>query len=189
MKTPRFLWRLFTASFLLSAFTLGGGYVIVPLMQKQFVEKYGWLEEQEMLDMVAIAQSSPGAIAINTSILVGMRLAGGPGAAAALLGTALPPLLALSVISVFYTAFRDNRFVAAALRGMQAGVAAVIADVVFGMGFKIFKSRDVESIVIMLLAFAVAAAFNVNVAFIILGCAAYGTARTLLGKRKAGGPQ
>lgn len=185
-KDARFLWKLFTTSFSLSAFTLGGGYVIVPLMQKTFVEKLGWLEEQEMLDMVAIGQSAPGVIAVNTAILAGSRLAGAPGAAAALLGTVLPPLLILSVVSVFYNAVRDNRFVAAALRGMQAGVAAVIADVVSGMGGKIIKSREAVSIAVMIAAFLAAAVFKVNVALVILAAAAFGTARALLSKRKGG---
>ena len=125
---------LFTSTFTLSAFTFGGGFVIIPLMRKKFVEQLHWIDEEEMMDLTAIAQSSPGAIAVNASILVGYRVAGVPGALVTVLGTVLPPLIILSIISFFYTAFRDNRIVALVMRGMQAGVAAVICDVVLTMG-------------------------------------------------------
>ena len=124
---------LFTSTFTLSAFTFGGGFVIIPLMRKKFVEQLHWIDEEEMMDLTAIAQSSPGAIAVNASILVGYRVAGVPGALVTVLGTVLPPLIILSIISFFYTAFRDNRIVALVMRGMQAGVAAVICDVVLTM--------------------------------------------------------
>lgn len=78
-KGLSFYWKLFSATFSLSAFTFGGGYIIIPLMRKKFVEQYHWIEEEEMMDLTAIAQSSPGAMAVNASILVGYRLAGIPG--------------------------------------------------------------------------------------------------------------
>ena len=108
---------LFTSTFTLSAFTFGGGFVIIPLMRKKFVEQLHWIDEEEMMDLTAIAQSSPGAIAVNASILVGYRVAGVPGALVTVLGTVLPPLIILSIISFFYTAFRDNRIVALVMRG------------------------------------------------------------------------
>ena len=121
-------WKLFSSTFCLSAFTFGGGYIIIPLMRKKFVEELHWIEEQEMLDLSAIAQSSPGAIAVNAAILVGYRIAGIPGALVTICGTILPPLIILSIISVIYGWFRSNPWVAALLKGMQSGVAAVIAD-------------------------------------------------------------
>ena len=104
----KFYWTLFRSTFSLSAFTVGGGFVIVPLMKQKFVDGLHWIDEDEMLDIAAIAQSAPGAIAINAAILVGYRLAGIVGALVTILGTILPPLLLLSVISVFYQAFQDN---------------------------------------------------------------------------------
>ena len=95
------LFKLFISTFSLSMFTFGGGYVIVPLMRKKFVKELGWIEEQEMLDLTAIAQSSPGAMAVNASILVGYRVAGVTGAFVAIVGTVLPPLISFSVISLF----------------------------------------------------------------------------------------
>lgn len=183
---PKLYRQLFTSTFSVSAFTLGGGYVIVPLMRKKFVEKYGWLEEEEMLDMTALAQSAPGPIAINTAILVGYRMAGVPGALLTVFGTVLPPLVIISVISLFYEAFRANPVVGAVLHGMQAGVAAVIADVVLDMGGGVLKSRSPLHIGILTAAFVAAAWLHVNVAVIILSCGVLGAALSL-GRRRKGG--
>ena len=182
---PKSLWKLFTATFALSLFTFGGGYVIVPLMKKRFVDDLGWLEEQEMLDFTAIAQSAPGPIAVNASILLGWRVAGPPGAAVAILGTVLPPFLILSVISLFYAAFRSNRLVAALLRGMQAGVSAVIASVVVDMAGSILKERDWLANLLMAAAFLVTLLLpGLNVVWIILACALIGVCAGLLRRGK-----
>lgn len=166
--------KLFISTFLLSAFTFGGGYVIVPLMKKKFVDEYGWIEESEMLDLVAISQSCPGAIAVNASVLVGYRIGGVLGAALTVLGTALPPLIILSVISFFYEAFRSNLYVGYALKGMQAGVAAVIIDVVYTMARDVIKAKKLLPIIIMLLSFAASYIFDINVMLIIVLCALVG---------------
>ena len=132
-KKKDILLKLFVSTLYLSAFTFGGGYVIVTLMKKKFVDECHWIEEDEMLDLVAIAQSSPGAIAVNGAIVVGYKLAGIIGALTAIVGTVIPPFVIISAISVFYTAFRENFLIAQLLEGMQAGVGAVIAAVVFDM--------------------------------------------------------
>ena len=166
--------KLFMATFVLSAFTFGGGYVIVPLMRKRFVDEYGWIDEEEMLDLVAISQSCPGAIAINASVLVGYRVAGVLGAFICVLGTSLPPLIILSVISFFYEAFRTNVYVGYALRGMQAGVAAVIADVVYTMAKSVIKNKKAIQIIIMLASFVVAYFFDISVMLVLILCATVG---------------
>lgn len=173
-KNLKFYMKLFFSTFYISAFTFGGGYVIVPLMRKKFAEEYHWIEENEMLDLTAIAQSSPGAMAVNVSILIGYRLAGLPGALIAILGTVLPPLLILSVISVAYTALIDNLLVKYILRGMQAGVAAVIVDVVIGMADSIIEEKKRLPILIMLAAFAAEVFLHVNVIVIIVTCGLIG---------------
>jgi len=167
-KDIKFYFKLFASTFYLSAFTFGGGFVIIPLMRKKFVDQYKWIDEKEMLDLTAIAQASPGAIAVNAAILVGYRLAGILGAMITILGTVLPPLLILSVISLAYTAFRDSLIVKYVLRGMQAGVAAVIIDVVVTMGIDLIKERKVVPIMVMLSAFAAAFFLHINVVFVIL---------------------
>ncbi len=133
--------KLFLSTFELSACTFGGGFVIIPLMRKKFVEELGWIEEEEMLDLTAIAQASPGAIAVNASIMLGYHIAGIPGAILAVLGTVLPPLIIISIISMFYQAFRNNVIVSMGMRGMLCGVAAVICDVVINMAKSIFQKK------------------------------------------------
>lgn len=178
------LLKIFVSTLYLSAFTFGGGYVIVTLMKKKFVDEYHWIEENEMLDLIAIAQSSPGAIAVNGAIVVGYKLAGMIGALTAILATILPPFVIITVISFFYQAFRDNFFVSQMLEGMQAGVGAVIAAVVFEMGGGIVHGKSLTSIVIMVLAFVAACILGINVIYIVLVCAFIGVIRTLLEKRR-----
>lgn len=183
-KDFKFYIKLFLSTFYLSAFTFGGGYVIVPLMRKKFVDDYKWIEEKEMLDLAAIAQSSPGAIAVNASILVGYRLAGVLGALTAILGTVLPPLIILSVISLFYTAFKENEAVQAVLKGMSAGVAAVVADVTLTMGKEITDAKSVFSTIIMFAAFIAVFFFNIDIKLIILFCGLLGILNTFIQKSR-----
>lgn len=184
-RNAKFFWTLFQSTFCLSAFTVGGGFVIVPLMKKKFVDELGWIDENEMLDITAIAQSSPGAIAVNASILIGFRLAGLAGALVTILGTILPPLILLSVISVFYEAFRDNVFFNALMTGMRAGVAAVIVDVVMKMSLGVAKGKDPVAIVTMIAAFVAAYFLKINVILIILICGVVGYLNYMYHKKKA----
>lgn len=170
------LWKLFMATFTLSAFTFGGGFVIVSLMKKKFVEELGWLEENEMLDITAIAQSSPGPIPINASVILGYRMAGILGTVVAILGTAIPPMVIISLISVFYTQFRENQVIATALQVMRAGVAAVIFDVVFNLAKNVYRTKRILYIWMMGLSFLATAVFGVNAMLIILICLGIGIA-------------
>ena len=184
-RNASFYWTLFRSTFTLSAFTVGGGYVIVPLMKKKFVDELGWINEDEMLDIAAIAQSSPGAIAVNASILIGYRLAGLTGTLVTILGTILPPMILLSVIAVFYEAFQDNQYFVALMTGMQAGVAAVIADVVMKMSLGVVKGRDPVAIVTMAAAFVASYFLGVNVILLILICGVVGYLNYLYKKKQA----
>lgn len=187
-KDLKFYWKLFSSTFFISAFTFGGGFVIIPLLRKKFVCEYKWVQEEEMWDLMAIAQSSPGAIAVNASILIGYHLAGIKGALISILGTILPPFIILSVISVGYAAFRDSFIVACVLKGMQAGVAAVITDVVIGMAEKLLGAKKALPIAVMLGAFAATYVFHVNVVYIILVCGVIGALDVcLLNKSKKEG--
>ena len=161
-------WTLLKSTFVLSAFTIGGGYVIVPLMQKKFVEELGWIDKEEMLDLVALGQSMPGVLAVNTSILVGYRTAGILGAFVTVLGTVSPPLLIITIISYFYQNFRDNAFIDALMLGMQIGVVAVILNVVYNMAKDVFETKDIINVLILLGAFIAGFIFEVNVILIIL---------------------
>lgn len=170
MSRARKYWILFTSCLYISAFTFGGGFVIIPLMRKKFVENLKWLEETEMMDLAAIAQSSPGAIAVNAAILTGYKIGGVTGAMLAMLATILPPMIIIGVISYFYIAFRENAVVNAVLKGMQAGVAAVICDVVLRMGADVCKEKNILLVIIMAVAFILTFFLDVNVVYIILGC-------------------
>ena len=173
------LLRLFVSTLYLSAFTFGGGYVIVSLLKKKFVDEYHWIENDEMLDLVAIAQSAPGAIAVNGAIVVGYKLAGIIGALVAIGGTIIPPFVIITILSVCYQVFRDNWLVSQMLEGMQAGVAAVIACVTYEMGSGIVEEGDKMSLTIMAGAFIAACFLKVNVIYIILTCIVLGIVRTL----------
>ena len=170
-KTGAVLRKLFFSTLYISTFTFGGGFVIITFMKKKFVDELHWIDENEMLDLAALAQSSPGAIAVNAAILVGWRMAGFAGMLIAIIGTILPPMTILSVISFFYAAFASNVYVALVLKGMQAGVAAVILDVVCELGFKVLKERSAVHLLIMAAAFAATFFWSVNVIFIILAAA------------------
>ncbi len=174
---------LFLSALKLSAFTFGGGFVIIPLMRKRFVEELHWIEEQEMLDLTALAQSSPGAIAVNASILVGYHLAGVMGALLSIIGTVLPPLVIISAISMFYTAFRDNAIVGMAMTGMLAGVAAVICDVVINMGKAVFQKKRVLPVLVLLGSFIAVRFFSVNIILVIFACGVIGAMDTLYQER------
>ncbi len=172
------LWTLFTSVFKISACTFGGGFVIVPLMRKRFAQELQWIDEQEMLDLVSIAQSSPGPIAVNAAILVGYRAAGVAGALVAALGTALPPLVIIGIISAFYQAFRDSAAVNMVMAGMLCGVAAVILDVVVNMVGSVVKKKRIVPLAVMVGAFAAVRWLKVNIIFIILACGLIGAVDT-----------
>ena len=159
------LTKLFFSTLYLSAFTFGGGYVIVTLLKRKFVDEYHWIEEDEMLDLVAIAQSAPGAIAVNTA-------------------TIIPPFVIISLISACYAAFRDNLIISLMLEGMQAGVGAVIASVVYEMAYVFYHGRDTASMILMAAAFVAGCVFGVNVVIVVLAAGAIGVVRTLAARRK-----
>lgn len=166
--------KLFKSTFYLSAFTIGGGYVIVPLMQKKFVEDLKLIDEKEMLDIVCIAQSTPGAIAINTAILVGYKVSGVIGALICTFATILPPLIIISIICMFYDAFKSNNVIAVFLKAARAVVSAIIVNVVINLAKDVFKEGKIFSIALMVIVFLVNFYFNINVIFIIISCALLG---------------
>ena len=170
----------------LSCFTLGGGYVMVPMMKSRFTDKLGWLPEEDILELTALGQSAPGALVVNSALLVGYRIAGLPGALCSLVATALPPLIILSVVYYIYDVIRSNAYVSAALRGMQAGVAAVIADVVCTMAAPYLRRDHLASCILMIAAFCAAWFFDVNVAWVIIASGVIGAAASVIRKKRQG---
>lgn len=173
-KKPSIYWTLFTSTFYLSAFTFGGGYVIVPLMERKFVNELNWITEEDMLDLVAISQSSPGPIAVHTSILIGYKMAGVPGALVTTLGTVLPPLLIMTVVSYIYVAIRDNAIVNNILTGMSAGVAAIIVNVVYNMGKRIVVQKKAIPIIVMIISLIATIIFQISILWVLLFAAIIG---------------
>ena len=183
-KEKNKLWTLFLSTLYISAFTFGGGFVIVSMMKKKFVDELHWIDEKEMLDYTAMAQSSPGAIAVNAAILVGRRVAGGVGMLVAIMGTILPPMVILAAISFCYAAVITNPYVAMVLKGMQAGVAAVVLDVACGLCGKLTKEKNYFNMALMVVAFVAAFFFDINVIYIILGAAVVGLINVLWNNRQ-----
>lgn len=173
-KGIKFYKTLFVSTFTLSTFTVGGGYVIVPLMRKKFVKDLKWIGEEEMLNIVAISQSAPGSIAVNAAIMLGYSLSGVRGALVAAIGTVLPPLITISLIAKFYMVFKENNIVKALFLGMRAGVAAVIIDVIIRMATALIKTKNKLSIGIMITAFIASVFFDISAPLIIVASGALG---------------
>lgn len=178
------LFKLFLHTLYLSAFTFGGGYVILSLMESTFVKKLGWINKEEMLDMTAIAQSAPGAVAINASISVGYKLFGFVGALVATLGTLIPPLVIISVISYFYNAFISNKYIALILKGMQAGVGALIINVVIDMTKDVIIGKGFLIYGIFFISFVLNVFFDVNIIYIITGLILFGIIYSFVERKK-----
>ena len=182
-KARRYL-KLFLTTFEISAFTFGGGFVIIPLMRKKFVEEMKWIDDDEMLDLAAIAQSSPGAIAVNASILVGYKTGGVPGALISILGTIIPPFIIISVISHFYIAFRNNRYVSLVMEGMVIGVAAVIADLVISMAWDVIRKKRLTPFLMLVVSFILVEFLDLNIIILILLAGLIGYVDYTIGKRR-----
>lgn len=180
------LRKLFISTLTLSAFTFGGGYVIITLMRKTFVEDLGWIEKDEMLDLVAIAQSAPGAIAVNGAIVIGYKLAGLLGVFTAVIATIIPPFSIITLISFFYDAFKSNIWISLLLEGMQAGIAAVIVAVVIQMGRDVADTKNPMLIAAMVIAFVANYIFNINVVIIILVAGALGLGKFIFDQYQGG---
>ncbi|MDD2427830.1 MAG: chromate transporter [Eubacteriales bacterium] len=161
-------WLFFFTVFKVSAITFGGGYTIVPVLKDEFCNKHQCITEDEMLDIVAIAQSAPGPIAVGVSLLLGYRLKGRGGALLGILAAILPPMITISVIYFFYEAFATNYWVRAALRGMSGAIAAVMLLAVFSMARQVLKKHKLFSAILLVGAFALAWFTSINTALLIL---------------------
>lgn len=186
LKKIKLYFLLFRITFSISAFTFGGGYIVIPMMRKYFVTNLEMIIEQELLDMAAIAQSTPGAIAVNLSVLVGYRITGIQGAIICCIGTVLPALLILSIISFSYSAFRSSRIISSLLKGMEAGVAASILDLVIDMIQGILKEKNRLLTLMVLASFLASFFLNINVLIIIISCVLLSFGQAYICARKEG---
>lgn len=178
-KTIDKLWKLFTTTFSISA-TTSGGYAIISIMKQTFVEKYHWFTNDEMLDYVSIAQSAPGAIAINASIIVGYKVAGFLGALVTTLGTILPPLVIMSLVTVFYDQFSTNAYIRNFMLGMQAGVAGLLISVTLDLFIDLKKKKSILLIIVAIISFILAKFTNISFGYLAIGCIIIGLIKTLI---------
>ncbi len=176
------LLQLFLTFLKIGGFTFGGGYAMIPLIQREIVEKKGWITQDDILDIFAIAESTPGPIAINSATFVGQRVAGFAGAVAATLGVALPSFVIISVIAFALRQFQNIRAVRWAFCGIRAGVLALIVKALFSMYNQCAKSA--LSYVIMAGAFAAAAFTKINVIFVIIACGVLGLMNSVAAERR-----
>lgn len=172
LVTPKrdksFYWTLFKSTFLISFFTVGGGFVIIPLLKAKYVDECHWINDKDALDMVAIAQSMPGVVACNSAIILGYRMAGYLGTIVALVATVLPPLITLSVISYCYDYVIQNQIIKMILKGMQCGATALILNVAINLIFKQVKKKLVLPILILLGTFIANVFFDVNIMMLVV---------------------
>lgn len=171
------VFQLFITFIKIGAFTFGGGYAMVPLIQRETVEKKKWINDDDILEIVAIAESTPGPIAVNFATFVGYKTAGVLGAAAATIGVVLPSFTIIYFISFVIDKFENNTAVKYAFSGIRAGVLALIIKALWTMSKK--SAKNIISFIITAFAF-IFAALNINVIYIILACAVTGIVSSLI---------
>ncbi len=173
---------LFISFFKIGAFTFGGGYAMIPLIQGEITEKKGWITDKEILDIIAISESTPGPIAINTATFVGYKIAGFWGAFFSTVGVVIPSFIIILVISFLLRNFAELKPVKYAFFGIRAGVLALIAKALVSM----YKQcpKGVVSYIIMGISFLAVAVFNINILFVIIGCAAIGIISSIYVERR-----
>ena len=168
------LGQLFLTFLKIGAFTFGGGYAMIPLVQRETVEKYGWITDDDLLDIVAIAESTPGPIAVNSATFVGYRVGGTAGALLASLGVILPSFTVILLVSFLLRSFGELRAVRYAFFGIRAGVLALILHSLCKMLRD--SRRDAFSLVVTALSFVAVAVFDVNALIVIPSVAVLGLA-------------
>ena len=173
----------FLIFFRIGAFTFGGGYAMVPLIQKEIVEGKGWATDDDILEIIAIAESTPGPIAINTATFVGYRVAGFWGSAAATFGTVLPSFVIILIISSILREFQSFKAVQYAFNGIRAGVLAMILKALWNMYKKVPKGA--VSYIVIAASFILTAFLDVPVLAVIIGCAVFGLLTSFYIKRRA----
>lgn len=182
MKQTKKLPALFLTFLRIGAFTFGGGYAMIPLIQREITEKRKWLREEDLLDIIAIAESTPGPIAINTATFVGYRVCGFAGALCATLGVVLPSFCILLAVSALLRTFAEVRAIAYAFRGIRAGVLALIVRALWSM----YKQcpKNPAAYFLMGASFLCAGVFSFSVLPVLIGCALFGLIWTLVRERR-----
>ena len=177
------LWQLFSTFFKIGAFTFGGGYAMIPLIQREVSEKRKWITDEEILEVVAIAESTPGPIAINSATFVGYKTCGFWGSFACTLGVILPSFLIILAISGILELVQDMKAVKYAFMGIRAGVVALIIKALV----KMYKAcpKGIVSYIVMGLSFILAAIVKIDVIIVVICCAVIGLVSSIVAERRA----
>lgn len=178
----KLLWRVFASFFKIGAFTFGGGYAMIPIIQAEAVEKHGWISDDDILEIVAIAESTPGPIAINAATFVGYRTCGFFGALSATLGVVIPSFAVILIISGLLREFSEIAAVRYAFFGIRAGVLALILKALITMYKK--APHSAASYIVMAGAFIACAVFDVSVLIVVIACALFGLATSAYAARR-----
>lgn len=181
-KNYRELWKVFLTFLKIGAFTFGGGYAMIPLIQKEAVENHKWITDEDILEIIAIAESTPGPIAINSATFVGYRTCGVLGSVCATLGVVLPSFVIIFAISFVLRQFQELKAVQYAFSGIRAGVLALLCKALWGMYKK--NKKNWVSYIVMAGSFILTALVDVSVLPVLIGCAVFGliTAKYMEGR-------
>ena len=181
--SPKKLWKVFSTFFKIGAFTFGGGYAMIPLIQNEAVEKNKWITDDDILEIIAIAESTPGPIAINSATFVGYRAAGILGSVCATLGVVLPSFVIILLLSFVLRQFQELQAVRYAFAGIRAGVLALLMKALWTMYKK--SPKGWPAYVVMAASFVLTAIFDINVILVIIGCAVFGLVTSMMLERRA----
>lgn len=179
----KMLWSLFVTFFKIGAFTFGGGYAMIPIIEREIVDGKGWISREDVVDMLAVSQSLPGVIAINSATFVGTKIGGFIGAVAATIGVVLPSIIIITIIAAFFMTFKDNPVVIKVFSGVKAATVALIAIAVIDIWGSSVK--DYTGIIIAAVVFMLTGLLNVNAIYMIIGGIAAGLIITAF-RRNAG---
>ena len=168
----QFLLQLFTSFFKIGLFTFGGGHAMVPLIQKEVVDGKRWIDAEDFIDILALAQTAPGPVAPNTSIFVGYKLKGIPGAIWALAGTILPSFIVILIVAIYFVRITDSVIVNAAFSGIRPAVVALVACAAINIGKTAIK--DKKAACIGILAFCAVTFLDIHPILVIIGSATLG---------------
>ena len=183
-RSAKDIFKIFAAFFKIGAFTFGGGYAMIPLIQKEAVEKHGWVSDDDILEILAIAESTPGPIAINSATFIGYRAAGVLGSVMATLGVVLPSFVIILTLSFVLQQFQELEAVRYAFNGIRAGVLALLMKSLWTLYKK--SPKGWPAYVVMAGSFVLTAFFDINVLFVIIGCAIFGLVSSRYLERRAG---
>jgi chromate transporter len=167
-----FLYKIFTTFFKIGAFTFGGGFAMIPLIQREVVDENGWMDSDEFIDIISVTQSAPGAVSVNTAVFIGYKLAGLPGAIIATLGTVLPSFFIILAIATFFTKLKGMQVVEWIFLGIRPAVVALVLVAASSIGRRVIL--QFKYLILSIIALALLILVDIHPVLLILSCAVLG---------------